>query len=157
MPERFEVDGRIAAKVDGEGYQANFVWRHLQDGDAIDVQSPLGLTLGRMELQGSTARFFDRHGALRADGDMERLTARELGWPLPAAGLRYWLLGLADPDSPSSWSENSEGRLLSQYGWQVEFTGAQNEAPSRLILRREGLEVRIALHDWRIDTPSIKP
>lgn len=150
LPERYAVSGRIAVKAQGKGYSANFGWRHDGRRDTVDVKNPLGQVLARLELDADGARWTDADGLVRDASDIEILTERELGWRLPAHGLRFWLLGLADPARPAVWGEDNGNRLLEQDGWRIVFPPATAAAPNRLTLARPDLEVRIALYDWQL-------
>ncbi|MFC4160261.1 lipoprotein insertase outer membrane protein LolB [Chitinimonas lacunae] len=152
LPERYAVSGRIAVKAQGKGYSAHFGWRHDSTRDTVDVRNPLGQVVARLELGPDGARWTDADGLVRDADDIESLTERELGWRLPARGLRFWLLGLADPERPSQWGEDNGNRLLEQDGWRISFPPANSAAPNRLTLARPDLEVRIALYDWQLDS-----
>lgn len=151
LPDHYLVSGRVAVNAKGKGYNARFAWRHDLNQDAIDVSNPLGQTMARLALSGANARFYDSKGELRAEDDVESLSERELGWRLPALGLRYWVLGLADPARPASWLDTPAERQLNQDGWVIRYAaGNPNDAPSQLTLSRPDLEVRIALYDWQL-------
>lgn len=155
LPDTYLVSGRVAVNAKGKGYNAGFAWAHQQNRDAIDINNPLGQTMARLELDGINARFFDGGGQLRAEDDIEALSERELGWRLPALGLRYWVLGLADPARQANWRETTESRTLEQDGWTIEYPReAGGNVPSRLTLSRPDLEVRIALFDWQLGSSS---
>ena len=80
---------------------------------------------------------------------------RRLGFALPVANLRYWLLGIPDPASPSSIRFNSQDRVshLEQAGWTVDFLRYRVHAgdwlPALLVLRSEGVRVRIVVDQWK--------
>ena len=83
-----------------------------------------------------------------------------LGAPVPLASLRYWLLGVPDPD-PALVAEESlelgEGRLatLRQAGWEIAYpryapvAGSRLELPQRIEVRREGLRLRVWVDAWQ--------
>ncbi|QDQ26437.1 outer membrane lipoprotein LolB [Chitinimonas arctica] len=151
LPAQYHVSGRVAVNAAGKGYNARFSWSHASTLDTVDISNPLGQVLARLELDGDDARFFDGSGKLRAADDIEALSERELGWRLPASGLRFWLLGLADPGRPAIWTKLSDANQLEQDGWTIRYPlETAGTAPTRLTLSRPDLEVRIALYDWQL-------
>lgn len=150
LPDNYAVNGRVAVKANQRGYSANFLWRHSLQRDAVDVSNPLGQVLARLELDADGARFFDADGKQEMADDAESLAEARLGWRLPVLGMRYWLLGLADPQRPSAWTAGESGRILQQDGWLISYPEHGASAPQRLTLSRPDLEVRIALYGWQI-------
>ncbi|HEY9101343.1 lipoprotein insertase outer membrane protein LolB [Chitinimonas sp.] len=163
LPEQYSVAGRVAVNAAGKGYNARFSWTHQAALDTVDVSNPLGQVVARLELAPDGARFFDSDGKRKEAGDVEALSEKELGWRLPAEGLRYWLLGLADPRRPSQWRQETGAQVLEQDDWQIRYPikAGQAEtgrtAPNALTLIRPDLEVRIALYDWELATPAATP
>jgi len=150
LPDTYAVNGRVAVKAGQRGYSANFQWQHSPALDAVDVSNPLGQVLARLELDAGGARFFDADGKQDVADDAESLAEAKLGWRLPVLGMRYWLLGLADPQRPAAWSAVESGRILQQDGWSIAYPVVDGHAPQRLTLSRPDLEVRIALYGWQI-------
>lgn len=150
LPQQYSVSGKVAVNAAGKGYSARFSWRHQQAEDAIDISNPLGQIVARLEIRPDGAVFTDADGHQYLAADVEALSERELGWRLPASGLRYWLLGLADPASSARWENSSEARVLWQQGWRIQYPADARGTPSKLSLKHADLEVRIALHDWQI-------
>jgi outer membrane lipoprotein LolB len=140
-------------RAEGKGYPAaRFDWTHDDSQDRVDVSNPLGQVVARIELAPGVARLFDRDGQSRLADNIETLTERELGWRLPAAGLRFWLLGLPAPDRPASWQQDAEGRTLSQDGWTIRYPADAGAVPTSLTLSRPNLDIRIMLSDWQLTT-----
>ncbi|MGQ5524563.1 lipoprotein insertase outer membrane protein LolB [Chitinimonas sp. PSY-7] len=150
LPNQYSVSGKVAVNAAGKGYNARFSWSHHNQQDRVDISNPLGQVVARLEMMPDGARFFDTDGRLHLADDIESLSERELGWRLPAAGLRYWLLGLADPERAASWQEEDGARVLLQDGWRIQYPAASVGAPDKLSLKRNDLEVRIALYDWQL-------
>ncbi|WP_374538781.1 lipoprotein insertase outer membrane protein LolB [Chitinimonas taiwanensis] len=153
LPEQYSVSGRVAVNAAGKGYNARFSWSHDQRDDRVDISNPLGQIVARLEMRPDGAVFHDKDGKAHAAEDVETLSERELGWRLPADGLRYWLLGLADPARPARWEAEADARVLWQDGWRIQYPPASAGAPDKLFLRRADLEVRIALYDWQLSKP----
>jgi outer membrane lipoprotein LolB len=70
---------------------------------------------------------------------------------VPLAGLADWVQGKPSTDSPASADYAPDGRLLSlqQQGWNVEYLEYQGSRPSRLRLTYPGIELRLAISEWK--------
>ncbi|MBV8464431.1 MAG: outer membrane lipoprotein LolB [Burkholderiales bacterium] len=150
LPDLYTVSGRVAVNAAGKGYNVRFGWTHEGANDRVDISNPLGQTVARIELLPDGARYYDADGKLHDSADVETLSERQLGWRLPAVGLRYWLLGMSDPSRPATWSDTADTRQLDQDGWRIQFPQPASGAPSKLVLTRPDLKVSIALYDWQL-------
>ena len=150
LPNKYSVNGKVAVNAAGKGYNARFSWAHHNLQDSVDISNPLGQVIARLEMGPEGARFLDSDGQIHLAEDVESLSKNKLGWRLPAAGLRYWLLGLPDPSHAASWQEESGERVLYQDGWRIQYPPATVGAPNKLSLKSNELEVRIVLYDWQL-------
>lgn len=157
LPAYYTVNGRIAVQAQGRGYSAQFAWTHQGGRDDIDISNPLGQVVAQLKLTPQGATFFDSDAVPQAADDIETLTAARLGWRLPVAGMRHWLLGLAEPTRHAAWQPSEIGPVLEQDGWRIQFEQHDGRAPSRMTLRRPDLEVRIALYDWQFSPTAGTP
>jgi outer membrane lipoprotein LolB len=85
---------------------------------------------------------------------VEALTLEALGYPLPVAGLAYWVQASPDPASAFELSTDERGRpaRISQEGWTIEYLQyfAENpQRPRRISLSREDLEIRLVNDSWQ--------
>jgi outer membrane lipoprotein LolB len=88
---------------------------------------------------------------------MNEFLAGQLGWPFPAASVRYWLLAVPDPAAPPAeerFDARGELKSIEQAGWSVayeKFTSAGGEwLPARVTLEGAGARVRLALDRWEL-------
>ncbi|MEM1173307.1 MAG: lipoprotein insertase outer membrane protein LolB [Pseudomonadota bacterium] len=147
--------GRIGIRSENDGFNARF--RHTQDGGRFDstLSGPLGV--GTIRVSG------DRRGILLTDknGAELRLEQPELdlqrlyGWTIPVDSLKYWALGIPDPDVPGTPVLDDAGRLvlLEQRGWNVaidryrEYAG--QDLPARITATSPTTRVRLVVDRWR--------
>jgi outer membrane lipoprotein LolB len=103
---------------------------------SIDLATPLGTTVARVEVGPEGARasgpaLQEVHGA-----DAEALTEQLLGWRLPVSGLSDWIEGRPAPARPAR-IEREGGRpvLIEQDGWTVRMAETfEGSARPRLIV-----------------------
>lgn len=170
------LQGRIAVRAGDEGWHASLIWHQTGNAYQADLSGPLGQ--GALRLQGDdTGVRLQRADGLRdQSADADALLARHTGWRLPVNGLRYWVLGLAAPQSgwgslpgslPGStprearWERDANGRpeRLLQDGWDIRYTAFQEwpglgTLPRRIEMEREGLHARLLIDTWTPHAPD---
>ena len=150
------LNGRIAVKHDGQRTSANVHWTHQAATDEILLSGPLGQTVASLHRDAQGVALQTQDGPSTAAMDMGDLTEQVLGWRLPLAGLRYWVLALPDPASEASIEHDVNGQVsvLRQDDWEIRYTryAAQtpDSLPLRMLLQREGLEIQLLVDIWEI-------
>ncbi len=153
---RWELRGRIAVRMERDGFNANFSWRQWDDNYHIRLSGPFGisaLTLGG-----------NRDGvALRSDGktvfhrgDAGVLFYQQTGVMLPIEALRYWIRGIPQQGRKAKLALDSQGRLkaLQQSGWRVtykRYTRVRKRAlelPAKLEVENHQVRVRLVIDHW---------
>lgn len=150
---QFAFNGRVATRHEGERNSAGVRWTHRGAKDEILLLAPLGQVVARIH--------GDAHGVeLEANGNYysahnaETLTEEVLGWHLPMAGMRYWVLALPAPDSTADIERAANGQVsvLRQDGWEIRYQRYALEAPDslplRMTLQRHGMEIQLIIDEW---------
>jgi outer membrane lipoprotein LolB len=146
----WQLDGRAAAALGQQGWQASLDWRQSGDSSELHLAGPLGL--GALVLNMSPAGLA-LNGAEPSPTVAAQLEAR-LGFELPLENLRFWLLGIPNPDVPFELTRNASDRAqhLSQAGWSIDYDQYRpqggDELPARIVLTRADARVRIAVDRW---------
>jgi outer membrane lipoprotein LolB len=146
----WQLDGRAAVAVGAQGWQASLNWR--QNGAAAELHLAGPLGVGALVLR-ATPEGVSLNGATPSDTVLAQLQDK-LGFELPLDDLRYWLLGVPKPGTEFTLTRNAQDRAqqLSQDGWTVDFDRYVpvngDLLPTRAVLSREGVRVRIAVDHW---------
>jgi outer membrane lipoprotein LolB len=146
----WQMDGRAAAAVGAQGWQATLNWRQSEAASEVHLAGPFGI--GAMALL-RTPQGVSLNGAPPSDAMLAQLQDR-LGFELPLDDLRYWLLGVPDPDAPFDLAMNDQERvrLLTQSGWTIDYDRYLpvngDVLPAHVVLTREGVRVRIVVDHW---------
>ena len=148
----FDVSGRLSARRGTEGAAAHFVWEHVPGRDAIELATPMGTTLARLERDADGASIERPDRPVERARDAATLAERSLGFPLPVESLGWWIRAAPHPGSPHAIERDASGRVLvlRQDGWSVVFAyddGATR--PLRLFATYPDLEVRSVIDAWR--------
>jgi len=154
---QWHASGRLGVRSQGTGWSAGFDWQEADGLSTIDVHGPLGLGAVHITRSAELIVIDNGHGpaqrVLAPFSELEDALAVRLGAPLPLAPLRFWLLGLPDPDAPLVRGADNR---FEQYGWQVTATdpqdvpGAPSALPRQLTLERPPTRIRVIVEDWRV-------
>ena len=147
----FEFTARFAARYRDEAASGQLAWRHDTARDEVLISSPLGQGLARVTRQASGVTLVMADDRRYAAQDAESLTEEVLGFRLPLKGLADWVRARPAGDSPARTELGPDGRLaaLEQDGWRVEYLAYGAGRPARLRLLYPGLELRIAISEWK--------
>lgn len=148
----FAVGGRISARRGDAGVAGTFSWRHEPGHDAIELSTPLGQTLARLDGNASEARVQLQDGRVERAPTWRALTEQAFGVTIPVDGLASWIRARPRPDAPFTVERDAAGRVagLRQDGWDIGYTYADDAArsPFRVTLAYPGadpVEVRVVV------------
>ena len=147
----FEFTARFAARYRDEAASGQLAWRHDAVRDEVLISSPFGQGLARVTRRDALVTLVTADDRRYAAADAETLTEEVLGFRLPLQGLADWVRARPAAGAPSQSTYAADGRLavLTQHGWQVEYQEYEAGRPSRLRLRYPGLELRLAISEWK--------
>ena len=95
--ERYSLNGRVAVAANGQGFSASLRYQQLPRSSNLALDGPLGIGGLRVVLEGEDLQIATSRGE-KLDGDAARAELeRRLGFALPLAELRWWLLGIPAP------------------------------------------------------------
>lgn len=152
-------NGRIAVRSSEDGFNGKL--RYAQaDGDfEATLSGPLGI--GTVQLAGGAGGlvYTDKDGVEMRFHDPDVELERRFGWNVPLSSLRYWALGIPEPDRPAVTEVGEAGRLasLEQAGWSVAFPRYRDAGgqamPQRLVANNGDTRVTVVIDNWRIAAP----
>ncbi|PSJ79337.1 outer membrane lipoprotein LolB [Neisseria iguanae] len=140
----FTAAGRLAVKIEGKGSYANFDWVYQNQVQTINVNTPLGNTVGQLcqDKQGVLA--VDNKGQVYHAQTATQLNRQLLGFELPVQYLHIWANGKRVADAP--YRLLSDGRLQ-QFDWTVTRTANQAGQARVLLLESAKLSVRLVFDE----------
>ncbi len=152
--DEWEFAGRIGVSAGEEGVNGKLWWR--QDGVVFRarISGPLGV--GTIFINGDRRELTltDRDGVVTELDSAEVDLRERYGWTIPVASLRYWVLGIPNPSSPSNASFNEGGQMseLVQRDWEVTIAqyadGGGQSMPRRLTAVNGDIKVRLVIDKW---------
>ena len=147
----FELSARFAARYRDEAASGLLAWRHRAASDEVLLSSSFGQGMARISRDGEQVTLTAGDDKRYTAADAETLTEQVLGFRLPLRGLADWVRARPATDAPAQAEYAQDGRLLSleQHGWRIEYLGYAGARPTRLKLNYPGLELRLAIGEWR--------
>jgi outer membrane lipoprotein LolB len=147
----FEFSARFAVRYGDEAASGQLAWRHDAARDEVLVSSPFGQGLARVTRRDGRVTLVTADDRRYAAADAETLTEEVLGFRLPLNGLAHWVRAQPADGAPAQSTYDAAGRLaaLEQHGWTIEYQAYDAGRPARLRLRYPGLELRLAISEWR--------
>ncbi len=153
--ESYSLNGRVAVAAKGQGFTANLRYRQQGKQSDLSLDGPMGLGGMRMQVADDAVSVTNSRGQ-KLDGAAARgeIESR-LGFELPLAEMRWWLLGVPAPGAPSETHDDGAGgpiRDFAQNGWHVSVLsrapGLGFALPQRLTAEREDARLKLLIEQW---------
>jgi outer membrane lipoprotein LolB len=152
----YGLAGRVAVAANGQGFSASLRYEQQPDASALSLDGPLGMGGLRVALNGDEVEIATSRGE-KLDGVAARTELeRRLGFALPLAELRWWLLGIPAPASASTVTADpvsGEISAFEQNGWQVSIQSRAAALgfalPQRLTAERAGARMKLIIDRWQ--------
>lgn len=154
LPANWTLQGRIGIQAGEQSLSGQIRWQHRVETDEVLLTSPLGQGVARIVRDVDGVALEVPNQPTRRAADAESLTREALGYPLPVAGLTWWMQARPDPDSAFEATRNAAGRLmqLKQHGWVIDYLQyAADGRPRKLAVTREGLDIRLVADSWQVE------
>ena len=159
-PTAWEASGRIGIVAGEQAGSAQLRWRQSGSASLVSLRGPLGVGALEIESDG-TALVVTDAGGRRFDAEAaQALLEARLGVTLPIAELRWWMVGLAAPESPAVVEDAPQSplRTIEQAGWRVGYDGfvrsAGHALPSRMEAERGPVRLKAVIDRWVVHDGS---
>jgi outer membrane lipoprotein LolB len=157
----WQLQGRVGIVNGRDSGSGSMDWKQQGDSLAFSFRGPFGA--GALQVQGNSNALWVRSS--RGDDfvttDPEQDFSRRLHIPLPVLSMRYWMLGMPDPNAAYTKTVDAHGQLVSllQRGWRVDYQDYASfngyDLPTRLLIECATVRIKVAVNDWRLypETP----
>jgi outer membrane lipoprotein LolB len=164
--DRYTLAGRVAVAANGQGFTASLRYEQRSDGSNLALDGPLGIGGLRVSLEGEDLRIETSRGE-KLDGVAARdELERRLGFPLPLAELRWWLLAIPAPGGDATMRTDIASNEITRFvqrGWSVTIDKRMPALgfalPQRLTVERteaesagtagEGARMKLVVERWQ--------
>lgn len=140
----FTADGRLAVKVEEKGSYANFDWSYQNQVQTINVNTPLGNTVGQLCQDSQGVLAVDSKGRMYQADNAQQLSQQLLGFELPVQYLHIWANGKRVQNAP--YQVLSDGRLQ-QFDWIISRSVNTDGQTRVLLLESAKLSIRLVFDE----------
>lgn len=153
----WRLDGRVAVSNGRQGGSGSLRWTEHAPYLEMRFSGPFGI--GGFRLYGTPDNLVIETGKGKTyyTSDPGRTLAERLGWPVPIASMRYWVLGIPDPEggvTDKRIDQHGLPRHMAQYGWSIDYAHYTNAGgyrlPARLEARRGPVHIKLVINDWKV-------
>lgn len=150
------IHGRISIRADEDAWHAAIIWKQQPRQFDIRFIAPLGSGNVQLVGDGQMVVLHSPEQKALVDTDAENLLYRHLGWRVPLSGIRYWAIGLPEPEIPAKQTLDDQGRLASllQSGWDIDFRRYRRVGktwlPDKIFMKNQQLDVRLVIDRWEM-------
>ncbi|MGI4937134.1 MAG: lipoprotein insertase outer membrane protein LolB [Janthinobacterium lividum] len=163
------ISGRLSMRYQQnqseEAVYGSFVWVQSPERTQLSLRSPLGQTVASIEVTPTLATLTQSGKPPQTASDVDSLVTNALGWPLPIAGLRWWLQGYTGQGGArAAVDAASASPVQSSDGWTIAYPDWQTQGgpvhPKRIDLQRHtrqagDVAVRIVIDEWQAGSAAV--
>ncbi len=116
---RFE--GRLAVKTHNDSWHANLEWSHSFELDKLQLSGPFGQGATQILIYPDSIRITDSKGNTEVSENPGRTLERRFGFKAPLSALKYWVLGVTEPNAKNCIENDTNGflRKIWHKDWEV--------------------------------------
>jgi outer membrane lipoprotein LolB len=158
-PQVWTAQGRVAVRSINEGFSASFRWHETPAEGQIEVRGAFGAGATRIVRHDDLIVLENASGqpleVAPPYASLDAALEARLGFALPVASLRYWVMGVPAPGRQVEGTASE----FQQDGWHVTSSlysvvpGASGSLPTRIELTRAGTRVRLLIDSWQVGVP----
>lgn len=150
------LQGKLSVSDGNQSGSGALTWH--QDGERYDFTVRAPVTGRSFRLTGGPggADLEGLDGGTRHGPDAETLMAQAVGWQIPMAELKRWVLGLRADGGPADirFGDDRLPSQLIQDGWTVDYkqwdATRQPAMPSKVFAEKAPFKVRLAIESWQL-------
>jgi outer membrane lipoprotein LolB len=148
---QWSFEGRLALTGKSDAWQANIGWAHNYENEEIKLSGPLGQGSTIVRLSGDEVSIDRGNGKILSSKQPEYFINQQLGLAVPVRSLRYWVVGLPEPNS--SFVATEDGFV--QSGWLIEYKQEQavnNELlPRKILVTNKLVKLKLMIDQWGLN------
>ena len=147
----------LLAVTPQEKFKARLQWQHSPQHYTIKMRDFIGRTVAVVEGKPDQVVAKTSKGQRYQNIDADHLLAQLTGLDLPVNGLKYWLLGLVDPQlSLDLYQTGPQGlpQVIKQAGWTIHYQAYDKVGPvamaNTIMLDQDDINLRLKISRWQL-------
>ncbi|QWF70302.1 outer membrane lipoprotein LolB [Methylomonas paludis] len=149
-PANWSFQGRLAVVADKDAFSASINWKHQSSEDEIELSGPLAQGKVLISVTPGSVAIDNGDQVRHYQGDADSVINAQLDIKIPVTALKYWVLGLTDPQQSYLALDNG----FVQSGWQIRFIELQSVGdlvlPKKITVQDEHNRVKLIVDQWSL-------
>ncbi len=151
----WKLEGRIAAKMGKDGWNANLFWEHEGGQERLRISGPFNQGVVSVIVQKDLVYINEGNGVEGSSKDPDGYLRERLGFSVPLQSLRYWLLGLPAPDMDYQADVAGGSKGFRQQGWVLGYDSFEQVGayllPKKMNIQGHGVILKLIADEWAIN------
>ncbi len=147
----WSFQGRVAVKSTADSWSAAISWTHQEGEDVLKLTGPLGQGAVLIKITEHQIMIDQGDGLVDHSADADQLIKDNLGVFVPVQALKYWVLGLTQPDVNF---ENSDTGF-NQSGWVVNYSLYMDVGselmPHKMKVYKDEAQLKLVFDQWQLN------
>lgn len=126
-------------------------WEHRVGQDSLKLSGPLGQGAKEVTFSDDYIQVKDGVNKIESFGAPDEFIQKRLGIEVPVSHLRYWVIGLPDPN----FAYLAEKNGFTQTNWKVEYQQVSIKSgqslPHKVQFERNNIKLKLFIDQWGID------
>ena len=143
--------GRIAMTNEVDSWSAKIDWEHDTDKDVLNLSGPLGQGAVRVVLYSDSIMIDQGDGQVGFSKNVDEYVKQQLGFFVPLSALRFWVVGLNEPDRPFVRFDNG----FSQSSWKIQYHNflqvGNDWMPRKISIKNNSAKLKLVVDQWTLN------
>lgn len=140
--------GRLSVVDEKLAVSASIEWKHRNKKEEIEFSGPFNLGRTRVVLTETGVKIDSGGKQVEYVGSVDDVVSTELGIVVPVSALKYWVLGVTDPES--EYTRVTGGFV--QHGWRIRYLKMQNngayDLPKKIRIESGESRLKLIIDHW---------
>ncbi|MGD7035376.1 lipoprotein insertase outer membrane protein LolB [Methylotuvimicrobium buryatense] len=146
--QEWSLDGRVSLTARSDSWAAAIEWRRADSDEMIRISGPFGQGAVNIHIADDYVDVDRGEGAVRYYDWSDEFITEQLGFYVPLRSLRYWVVGLTDPNE----SFENIGNGFIQDNWTIRYRKMQKTdrgvLPYKIDVSNPEVKLKLIIDQW---------
>lgn len=134
-----------------DSWSAKINWQHKAGKDVLNLSGPLGQGAVRIILHSDSIMIDQGDGQVGFSKNVDVYIKQQLGFFVPLSALRFWVLGLNEPDKPFVRFDDG----FSQFSWNIRYHNyiqvGNDLMPRKISIENNSAKLKLVIDQWMLN------